>query len=62
MNKARQLREMTVEQLQHEMSQARKDLLEQSVRSSAASDETGSSRVFLRRHIARLLTIIGEKQ
>lgn len=62
MNKANQLREMTAEQLQHELSQARKDLLGQAVRSSASADETGPSKVHLRRQIARLLTVLGEKQ
>ena len=62
MNKAKQLREMTAEQLQHELSQARKDLLDLAVRSSASADETGPSKVYLRRRIARLLTVLGEKQ
>ena len=62
MNQAKQLREMTVDQLQHELGQARKDLLDQAVRSSASADETGPSKASLRRHIARLLTVIGEKQ
>ena len=62
MNKAKQLREMTAEQLQHELSQARKDLLEQAVRTSAAADEGGASKADLRRRIARLLTVLGEKE
>ena len=41
---------------------ARKDLLDQAVRSSASADETGPSKVYLRRRIARLLTVLGEKQ
>jgi ribosomal protein L29 len=62
MNKANQLREMTAEQLQHELSQARKDLLERAVRTSASADEGGPSKALLRRRIARLLTVLGEKQ
>ena len=53
---------MTAEQLQYELSQARKDLLDHAVRSSASADETGPSKVFLRRRIARLLTVLCEKQ
>jgi large subunit ribosomal protein L29 len=61
MAKAKQLREMTSEQLQHELIEARKEFLDRSVRASAAQDETGPSRMQLRRDIAKILTILRER-
>jgi len=58
----KQLREMTSEQLQHELTEARKEFLDKSVRASAAQDETGPSRIQLRRGIAKILTILRERE
>jgi ribosomal protein L29 len=62
MNKANALREMTSDQLTHELSEARKELLDQTVRASASQEDTGPSRVFSRRRIARILTILHERE
>lgn len=62
MTDANQLREMTTEQLNHELIEARKELLDRSVRASAAQDETGPSRGQLRRDIARILTVLRERE
>lgn len=61
MNKAKELREMTAEQLQHELKETRKDLLDQATRASAASEDSGPSKSQLRRRVARILTILQEK-
>ena len=62
MANTKQLREMTTEQLQHELIEARKEFLDTSVRSSAAQDETGPSRMQLRRGVAKILTILRERE
>ena len=62
MNKAKALREMTSDQLTHELSEARNDLLDQTVRASASQEDTGPARVFSRRRIARILTILHERE
>ncbi|NQV25019.1 MAG: 50S ribosomal protein L29 [Rhodopirellula sp.] len=62
MANSKQLREMTTEQLQHELIEARKSFLDRSVRASAAQDETGPGRVQLRRGVARILTILRERE
>ena len=61
MNKARELREMTAEQLRHELTETRKELLDLSVRHSASQDEGGPSKPTLRRRVARIMTILREK-
>ena len=53
---------MTSEQLQHELTEARKEFLDRSVRASASQDETGPSRMKLRRSIAKILTILRERE
>jgi ribosomal protein L29 len=62
MNKAKQLREMTSDQLTHELSEARKELLDQTVRASASQEDTGPGKVVLRRQVARILTILHERE
>lgn len=62
MNKAKELREMTAEQLRHELIETRKELLDRSVRNSAAQDEGGPSKSILRRRVARIMTILREKE
>lgn len=62
MANTKQLREMTSEQLQHELTEARQQFLDKSVRASAAQDETGPSRMQLRRNIAKILTILRERE
>lgn len=62
MNKARELREMTAEQLRHELTETQKELLDQSVRHSASQDEGGPSKSMLRRRVARIMTVLREKQ
>ena len=62
MANTKQLREMTSEQLQHELTEARKEFLDRSVRASASQDETGPSRMKLRRSIAKILTILRERE
>lgn len=62
MNKASELREMTAEQLQHELTETRKELLDRAVRNSAAQDDTGPSKAILRRRVARILTVLQEKE
>ncbi|MDA1163989.1 MAG: 50S ribosomal protein L29 [Planctomycetota bacterium] len=62
MARARQLREKTTDQLVHELVEIRKELLDRSVRASAAQDETGPSRSQLRGDIARILTIVRERE
>lgn len=58
----KQLREMTSDQLKHELIEARKNLLDNAVRASAAQDETGPSRKQIRRDIAKMLTILRERE
>jgi ribosomal protein L29 len=62
MANTKQLREMTTEQLQHELTEARKNFLDRSVRTSASQDETGPSRIQLRRSIAKIRTILRERE
>jgi large subunit ribosomal protein L29 len=62
MAKARQLREKTTDQLVHELVEVRKELLDRTVRASASQDETGPRRSLLRRDIARILTIVRERE
>ena len=62
MNKANKLREMTAEQLRHELTETQKELLDRTVRSSASQDEGGPSKSALRRRVARILTILREKE
>jgi len=62
MNKARELRGMTVEQLRHELTETRSELLDQSVRNSAAQAESGPGKGELRRNVARILTILREQE
>lgn len=62
MNKAKELREMTAEQLRHELTETRKELLDQCVRHSASQDEGGPSKSMLRRRVARIMTILHEKE
>jgi ribosomal protein L29 len=61
-NQAKQLRDMTSEQLTHELSEARRDLLDRTVRASASQEDTGLSKVFLRRQVARILTLLHERE
>jgi large subunit ribosomal protein L29 len=62
MNTAKELREMTSEQLEHELIETRKELLDQAVRASASQDDTGPSKSFLRRRIARIKTVLRERE
>lgn len=62
MNKANELREMTTDQLSHELVETRKDLLDRAVRSSASQDDTGPSKTFLRRRVARIMTLLRERE
>lgn len=62
MNKANELREMTSEQLGHELIETRKELLDSAVRASASQDDTGPSKSVLRRRIARILTLLRERE
>jgi large subunit ribosomal protein L29 len=62
MNTAKELREMTSEQLEHELIETRKELLDQAVRASASQDDTGPSKSFLRRRIARIKTLLRERE
>ncbi len=62
MNRASELREMTAEQLRHELTETRKELLDRAVRQSAAQDEAGPSKSLLRRRVARIMTILREKE
>ena len=61
MNKARERLEMTAEQLRKELTETRKELLDLSVRHSASQDEGGPSKSTLRRRVARIMTILREK-
>jgi ribosomal protein L29 len=62
MANTKQLRGMTTDQLQHELTEARKNFLDRSVRTSASQDETGPSRIQLRRSIAKIRTILRERE
>ena len=62
MNKASEFREMTAEQLRHELTETRKELLDRSVRASASQDEGGPSKSALRRRVARIMTTLREKE
>jgi len=62
MNKAKELREMTSEQRGHELIETRKELLDRDVRASASQDDTGPSKSMLRRRVARILTLLRERE
>jgi ribosomal protein L29 len=62
MNKASELRGMTADQLRHELTETRSELLDRSVRNSAAQDEGGPGKGDLRRKVARILTVLREKE
>lgn len=62
MNVAKDLRNMTSEQLGHELTEARKDLLDRTVRASASQEDSGPSKVVLRRRVARILTILNQRR
>jgi|AP95_1055475.scaffolds.fasta_scaffold370773_2 large subunit ribosomal protein L29 len=61
-NSAKELREMTSEQLSHELIETRKELLDRAVRASASQDDTGPSKSFLRRRVARIKTLLRERE
>jgi|GEM_PF-1897705 ribosomal protein L29 len=61
-NSAKELREMTSEQLSHELIETRKELLDRAVRASASQDDTGPSKCFLRRRVARIKTLLREQE
>lgn len=62
MNTAKELREMTSEQLGHELIETRKELLDRAVRASASQDDTGPSKSYLRRRVARIKTLLRERE
>ena len=62
MQKPSSHREMSVEQLQYELSSVRSALLDRSLRGGGSSGDSGPAAGELRRSVARILTVIREKE